>query len=88
MRHPAAEIVKDSHRFKYFYYRSGSHHGGAFDRGGADAYYWRDKCPHKVVDRLKDNTGRYYDVRVEETDLSPEEVEAYNIGFDFMKDRK
>ena len=88
MRHPIAEIMKQSHKYKYIYYRSVSKHGDAFDRGGADAYYRRDQCPHKVIDRVKDNRGRYYDVRTEAVDLTPEEIEAYVIGYANMVDRK
>ena len=88
MRHPLAEIMMQSHRYKYVYYISVSKHNDAFDRGGADAYYWRDQCPHKVIDRVKDNRGKYYDVRVEEHDLTPEEHEAYIIGYEYMKSRK
>ena len=89
LRHPVADIVSQSRRYKLCYYRSMSRKAGdAFDRGGADAYYWREKCPHKVVDRVRDNHGRYYDVRVGENDLTPEEIEAYHIGYDFMEHRK
>ena len=88
MRHPTADIIKQSHHFKYVYYQSVSKHGDTFDRGGADAYYNRVQCPHKVIDRVKDNRGRYYDIRVEEVDLTPEEIEAYEIGYAYMEDRK
>ncbi len=82
LRHPSAEIVKESTKHKYMYYQSVSKHGDAFDRGKADAYYMRSNDrPHKVVDRVRDNRGRYYDVRVEEEDLTEEEREAYLIGY-------
>ena len=88
MRHPVAEIVSEEPMFKYKFYKSMRVHGDAFDRGSADAYYWRDPCPHKVIDRCQDERGRYYDVRVEEEGLSTEEVEAYWFGFEFQEDRK
>ena len=87
-RHPVADIVVESRKFKFFSYRGASVHGSAFDRGSADAYYWRDRCPHKVVDRKRDNQGRYYDVRVDEHNLTPTEIEAYNIGYDYQESRK
>lgn len=49
-------------------------HGGPFDRGGADAYYQRPKKPHKY----KGDTGRGDPI----TDLTPEEIDAYNFGYD------
>ena len=88
MRHPTAEIVMQSPRYKNRYYRSVNKHGDAYDRGRADAYYYRDKEPHKVIDRVKDDRGRYYDVRVEGLNLTLEEHEAYMLGYHFMKDRK
>jgi hypothetical protein len=50
-------------------------HGGAYDRGDADAYYGRRADPHKYVDK-PDGSGR---VRVKLTD--PEEVKAYMAGY-------
>ena len=54
-------------------------HGGAYDRGASDAYYWHARNPHKWSDR----TGL---TRV--TDLTPDEVEAYHAGYDGCSDRK
>jgi hypothetical protein len=54
-------------------------HGGAHDRGGADAYYGRPRNPHKY------EGGSYNGPALA---LSPAEVEAYNHGFDNCHDRK
>ena len=81
--HPVADIVKKSTKFKLRKHRIESTRGCPFDRGGADAYYGRNYCPHKVAGRVKDKNGKYYNVRVEEEHLTEEELEAYRIGFVF-----
>ena len=53
-----------------------SNHGSPQDRGSADAYYGRGKCPHKMVNNVRVTT------------LTAEEIEAYNFGFDNEDDRK
>ena len=50
-------------------------HGNAFDRGSADSYYGRPRCPHKG------GVGGMSGPRVE--DLTPAEVEAYHAGYDY-----
>ena len=50
-------------------------HGNAFDRGSADSWYHRSRCPHKGG--VGGDTG----ARVEE--LTAEEVEAYHAGYDY-----
>ena len=50
-------------------------HGGAFDRGSADSWYDRGRNPHYYVG------GTGASDRVE--DLTLEEVEAYNAGYDY-----
>jgi hypothetical protein len=55
-------------------------HGSPMDRGSADAYYWRSRSPHKYPD------GSYNGERV--TDLTAEELEEYNFGYDNETDRK
>lgn len=55
-------------------------HGGPYDRGSADAYYWRGRKPHYYV-------GATYGSERIET-LTPEEIEAYNAGYDQQADRK
>ena len=51
-------------------------HGGPFDRGSADSYYSRSKSPHFYVNGTE--TSR----RIEKDDMSLEEVEAYNAGYE------
>ena len=53
-------------------------HGGAFDRGSADSYYHRPRNPHY----FKGDTHNSPLVE----DLSPEEVEAYNAGYDYNEE--
>lgn len=59
---------------KYRYY------GGPADRGSADAYYGRPKRPHKFPN------GTYTIPEV--TDLTEEELAAYNWSYDNQDDRK
>lgn len=54
--------------------------GSPFDRGGCDSYYHRPPKPHKVVSATDEQTGRQFFETI--TDLTPEEVEAYNAGYD------
>jgi hypothetical protein len=57
-------------------------HGGAYDRGSADAYYHRLPCPHYF-------TGATYDsTEIEEVDMSEEEIAAYMAGYNETTDRK
>jgi hypothetical protein len=55
-------------------------HGSPYDRGSADAYYWRKADPHKYPH------GTYNGERVKLTD--PEEIEAYMAGYNEQTDRK
>ena len=55
-------------------------HGGPWDRGSADRYYGRSRHPHYFVG----GTGHGEPV----TDLTPDEIAAYNDGFDNETDRK
>jgi hypothetical protein len=55
-------------------------HGSPYDRGHSDAYYGREKDPHKYPE------GSYNGERV--TNLSPEEIEAYHAGYDGCTDSK
>ena len=50
-------------------------HGSLFDRGSADSYYGRDRSPHYYPE------GTYNGPRV--TDLTEEEIAAYNAGYDY-----
>ena len=59
-------------------------HGGPYDRGSADAYYWRPYNPHYY------KGASYSTDRVGETDMTPEQVSEYKRGFDSVHplDRK
>ena len=57
-------------------YEAYAYHGGAYDRGSADAYYWRVVNPHKWVDKK------------EVLDLTSEELEAYYYAYQHETDRK
>ena len=57
-------------------------HGGAYDRGSADAYYYRPPEPHYF-------TGdTYQSTKIEEVDMSEEEIAAYMAGYNETTDRK
>jgi hypothetical protein len=57
-------------------------HGGAYDRGSADAYYHRSAQPHYF-------TGdTYQSCKIEEVDMSEEEIAAYMAGYNETYDRK
>ncbi len=51
-------------------------HGSAYDRGSADSYYGRGRRPHYY----KGDTHR--SERVEEKDMTPDEIVAYHAGYD------
>lgn len=57
-------------------------HGGAYDRGSADRYYGRPFNPHYF------KGDSYSSERVEEKDMTFEELRAYKAGFDEETDRK
>lgn len=50
-------------------------HGGPYDRGSADSYYGRGPDPHYYVG------GTYNSKRVEEADMTLEEIEEYHRGY-------
>lgn len=52
-------------------------HGGPFDRGSADSWYDRPREPHYYVG----DTGS--SERIEEKDMSAEEIEAYHVGYEY-----
>lgn len=50
-------------------------HGGAYDRGSADAYYQRPRDPHYY-------TGDTYNsTKIPSQDMSAEELAAYEQGY-------
>ncbi len=50
-------------------------HGGPYDRGSMDSYYDRGTQPHYYVGPT--HGGK----RVEEADMTPEEIEEYYRGY-------
>lgn len=59
-----------------------SRHGGAYDRGSADAYYQRPANPHYFTG------ATYSSTRIPECDMSEEEIAAYYQGYYDQDDRK
>jgi hypothetical protein len=57
-------------------------HGGPYDRGSADAYYYRGYNPHYF------KGSSYNSEMVELKDMTAEEITAYTVGFRDEKDRK
>jgi hypothetical protein len=50
-------------------------HGGAYDRGSADAYYGRPALPHYFVE------GTYTSRRVDVAQMTADEIAAYHAGY-------
>lgn len=59
-----------------------SRHGGAYDRGSADAYYGKSPDPHYFVE------GSFSSKRINKDDMTMEEINAYYAGYDEEEDRK
>ena len=57
-------------------------HGGAYDRGSADAYYHRPAEPHYYTG------ATYQSTKIEEVDMSEEEIAAYMAGYHEETGRK
>ena len=55
-------------------------HGGPYDRGMADSHYGRQRQPHYFVG------DSYKTLRVAYKDMTTDEVEAYNAGYDDNED--
>ena len=51
-------------------------HGSPFDRGSADSYYGRTRCPHFYPN------GTYNEPRIGMSMMTPEEINAYHAGYD------
>lgn len=51
-------------------------HGSPYDRGSADSWYSRPKNPHWYPE------GTYKGQRVEAQDMTPEQLEAYDAGYE------
>jgi len=50
-------------------------HGGAYDRGSADAWYGREVNPHYYLG------DTYQSPKVEKADMTEEEIAAYMAGY-------
>jgi len=57
-------------------------HGSPQDRGSADAYYGRRFDPHWYPN------GSYNGERIEESEMTPEEIAEYTYGYENETDRK
>lgn len=57
-------------------------HGGAYDRGSADSFYWREANPHYFT------SDTYNSTKIELEDMSEEEIAAYMAGYNETTDRK
>ena len=51
-------------------------HGGPYDRGSADSYYRRGRQPHYYMADTDSSP------RVDYQDMTADEVEVYNAGYD------
>lgn len=51
-------------------------HGGPWDRGSADSYYWRQPEPHYY------QGGTSMSPRVERADMTADEIAAYYAGYE------
>lgn len=56
-------------------FRYNTRHGGAYDRGSADAYYGRSYDPHLF------RGDTYSSERVELADMTADEITAYTAGY-------
>ena len=59
-----------------------SRHGGPADRGSADRYYGRPCCPHYYTG------GTGASPRVEQKDMTKDEIAAYTKAWNDETDRK
>lgn len=57
-------------------------HGGPYDRGSADAYYWRPFIPHFFLGDTNQS------LRITAEAMSAEEIEAYTAGYRNTHERK
>jgi len=56
-------------------------HGGPYDRGSADSYYQRGPCPHYYVEGTTVFNLMNPHLRVEEKDMTEQEIAEYMQGF-------
>ena len=57
-------------------------HGGPYDRGSADYYYWREAKPHYYLGATGSSE------KVEEENMTDEQVKEYLLGYENETDRK
>jgi len=76
------KIVYESQKSEYGRREIFTRHGGAYDRGSADAYYHRPANPHYFTGDTHSST------KIEEVDMSEEEIAAYMAGYNEETDRK
>ena len=74
--HPISDLLRNDPIFKAKRYETERTHGCPFDRGGADSYYYRYAEPHKWTNGNGRDGGR-----VEEWDLTDDEIEGYWMGY-------
>lgn len=55
-------------------------HGGPFDRGAADSYYHRAPNPHYF------EGATYQSECISKHFMTPEQIEAYNAGYDWNEE--
>lgn len=67
--------MRDTEEYKGKHYPSW--HGSPFDRGSADSFYQRREDPHYWPE------GTYKGLKVEASEMTPEEIEAYKAGFEW-----
>lgn len=70
-------VVPNVHKKQY-----DKRHGGPWDRGSADAYYWRRPAPHYYEGATRQSPIVTIDMMTEE------EIEAYWDGYNNEEDRK
>jgi hypothetical protein len=68
--------------FNKFPENLGESHGSPYDRGAADAYYWRPKDPHYYPN------GTGYNPRFGFQEMTNGEIYRYHVGYADCTDRK
>ena len=76
------QIVYENQKSEYGRREVFTRHGGAYDRGSADAYYHRSPEPHYFTG------ATYQSTKIEEVDMSEEEIAAYMAGYNETTDMK
>ena len=79
--HPVADLIRSEEWLKDRRYKSESIHGCPYDRGGADAYYYREPNPHYWTNGNVRNGNTIYN-------LTAEEIEAYHLGYNNQHNRR